>query len=69
MPELRRSQFGAVPTDQVVEVDWLLLLGVTRIDWWYPKGADVAVLTDPDKKRFCIIERKDSDPRVWGCAL
>jgi Glyoxalase-like domain len=39
------------------EVDRLLSLGATRVDWTdYPPGADFTVLADPEGNRFCVID-------------
>ncbi len=39
------------------EVDRLLGLGATRVDWRYPAGADYVVLADPDGNTFCVVEK------------
>jgi hypothetical protein len=42
--------------DQAAEVDCLLGLGASRVDWQdYPKGADFVVLADTEGNRFCVI--------------
>lgn len=38
------------------EVDRLIALGATRVEWNYPPNADFVVLADPDGTLFCIIE-------------
>lgn len=38
------------------EVERLVALGATRVDWAYPDGADFVVLADPDGNLFCVIE-------------
>jgi predicted enzyme related to lactoylglutathione lyase len=48
-------------TDRDVEVARLLKLGANEVDWdLYPESRDFVVLEDPDKNRFCVIE-KDED--------
>jgi hypothetical protein len=42
--------------DQAAEVDRLLGLGASRVDWHdYPEGADFVVLADTEGNRFCVI--------------
>jgi predicted enzyme related to lactoylglutathione lyase len=43
--------------DQDAEVDRLLALGATRVDWRPPDGADFVVLADPEGNRFCVIDK------------
>ncbi|MEI8407169.1 MULTISPECIES: VOC family protein [unclassified Kribbella] len=38
------------------EVERLLALGATRVEWTYPPNADFVVLADPNGTLFCIIE-------------
>jgi catechol 2,3-dioxygenase-like lactoylglutathione lyase family enzyme len=38
------------------EVDRLIALGATRVEWKYPPNADFVVLAAPDGTIFCIIE-------------
>lgn len=40
----------------LAEVDRLLALGATRVDWEYPDDADFVVLADPVGTLFCIID-------------
>lgn len=37
------------------EVDRLVALGATRVDWNYPDGADFVVLADTEGNLFCVI--------------
>lgn len=41
--------------EQFAEVERLLSLGATRVEWEYPEGADFVVLADPDGNLFCVI--------------
>jgi catechol 2,3-dioxygenase-like lactoylglutathione lyase family enzyme len=41
--------------EQRAEVERLLSLGATRIDWAYPDGARFVVLADPDGNLFCVV--------------
>ena len=35
-------------------------LGATRVEEWpYPPGADFVVMSDPDGKEFCVIDRPE----------
>lgn len=42
--------------DQEAEVERLVALGASRVDWdGYPPDADYVVLADPEGNRFCVI--------------
>jgi catechol 2,3-dioxygenase-like lactoylglutathione lyase family enzyme len=41
--------------EQLAEVERLLALGATRVEWAYPEDADFVVLADPDGNLFCVI--------------
>jgi len=41
--------------DQIAEIERLLALGATRVEWDYPEDADFVVLADPDGNLFCVI--------------
>ena len=41
--------------EQRAEVERLISLGATRIDWAYPDGARFVVLSDPDGNLFCVV--------------
>jgi catechol 2,3-dioxygenase-like lactoylglutathione lyase family enzyme len=43
-------------SDQQAEVERLMSLGATRVDWDYPQDADFVVLADPEGNLFCVIE-------------
>ncbi|MFF5987640.1 VOC family protein [Prauserella flavalba] len=44
--------------DQAAEVERLLSLGATRVDWdRYPADPDFVVLADPDGNRFCVVDK------------
>lgn len=47
--------WAAGDEDQAAEVERLLGLGATRVDWDYPEDADFVVLADPDGILFCVI--------------
>lgn len=42
--------------EQLSEVDRLISLGATRVNWQYPDDADFVVLTDPSGTLFCVID-------------
>lgn len=41
--------------EQRAEVQRLISLGATRVDWTYPEGARFVVLADPEGNLFCVI--------------
>ena len=43
--------------DQAAEVERLVGLGASRVDWDYPEGADYVVLADPDGSAFCVVQK------------
>lgn len=42
--------------EQRYEVDRLVALGASRVDWHYPDDADFVVLSDPGGTLFCVID-------------
>ena len=43
--------------DQAAEVQRLVALGATVVDWdLYPPDPDFVVLADPEGNRFCVID-------------
>jgi len=42
-------------SDLEAEVDRLVSLGATRVDWDYPEDADWVVLADTEGNLFCVI--------------
>lgn len=55
----RRHHLDLYAPDQAAEVERLLALGATRVDWNYAPGADFVVLADPDGNRFCVIQKEE----------
>lgn len=53
----QRHHLDLYASDQQAEVDRLIGLGATRVDWRYPEGADYVVLADPDGNSFCVIQK------------
>jgi len=54
----QRHHLDLYASDRDSEVERLLQLGATRVDWRYPEGADYVVLADPDGNSFCVIEKQ-----------
>lgn len=47
--------WAADEQEQEAEVERLIGLGATRVEWNYPEGADFVVLADPDGTLFCVV--------------
>jgi predicted enzyme related to lactoylglutathione lyase len=55
-----RIHLDLYATDRDAEVARLLKLGANEVDWdMYPESPDFVVLEDPDKNRFCVIEKHE----------
>lgn len=57
-----RHHLDLYSSDQAAEVERLLGLGASHVEWDYEDGADYVVLADPDGNRFCVVEAGD---RAW----
>ncbi|MBI3158031.1 MAG: VOC family protein [Chloroflexi bacterium] len=55
-PKPRRHHLDLFTHDQGAEVERLITLGATRVDWRYEAHADYVVLADPDGNTFCVIQ-------------
>ena len=44
--------------EQQAEIERLLSLGATRVDWEYPDGARFVVLADPEGNLFCVVNNE-----------
>jgi hypothetical protein len=53
----QRHHLDLYASNREAEVERLLGLGASRVQWRYPDGADYVVLSDPDGNRFCVIQR------------
>ena len=42
--------------EQLAEVERLISLGASRVEWEYPDDADFVVLADPGGTLFCVID-------------
>lgn len=48
--------WAASEEEQRAEVERLVSLGATRVDWVYPNDADFVVLADTEGNLFCVID-------------
>ena len=56
-PRVHLDLYARDADDQAAEVERLISLGATRVDWKdYPPGADFIVLADTEGNRFCVID-------------
>src|SRR5688572_24468310 len=56
-PRIHLDLYAGDAADQAAEVERLLSLGATRVDWdRYPENPDFVVLADPEGNRFCVID-------------
>jgi predicted enzyme related to lactoylglutathione lyase len=60
-PRVHLDLYAGDAADQAAEVERLVALGATRVDWdRYPANADFIVLADPEGNRFCVIDTGQS---------
>ena len=56
-PRIHLDLYAGDAADQAAEVDRLVSLGATRVDWdRYPEHADFVVMADHEGNRFCVID-------------
>ncbi len=56
-PRIHLDLYAGDAADQAAEVERLIALGATRVDWdLYPENPDFIVMADPDGNRFCVID-------------
>ncbi|HEX3591872.1 MAG TPA: VOC family protein [Pseudonocardiaceae bacterium] len=56
-PRVHLDLYAGDAADQAAEVDRLVSLGASRVDWdSYPDDPDFVVLADPEGNRFCVID-------------
>jgi predicted enzyme related to lactoylglutathione lyase len=56
-PRVHLDLYAGDTADQAAEVERLVALGATRVDWdRYPENPDFVVLADPEGNRFCVID-------------
>ena len=52
---------------QDAEVQRLLALGATRVEWSKrPADADYVILADPEGNRFCVVDTAEPEPAPAG---
>jgi hypothetical protein len=57
MPRVHLDLYAGDAADQAAEVERLVELGATRVDWpLYPPEPDFVVLADTEGNRFCVID-------------
>jgi catechol 2,3-dioxygenase-like lactoylglutathione lyase family enzyme len=55
-PRLHLDLYAGDEADRAAEVERLVALGASRVDWPdYPDGADYVVLADTEGNRFCVV--------------
>lgn len=60
-PRIPRVHLDLYTHDQRREVERLVALGASRVDWpFYPADADFVVLADPAGNRFCVIDKPEA---------
>ena len=56
-PCVHLDLYAGNAADQAAEVERLVALGATRVDWdLYPEAPDFVVLADTEGNRFCVID-------------
>jgi predicted enzyme related to lactoylglutathione lyase len=56
-PRVHLDLYAGDAADQASEVQRLVSLGATLVDWdRYPENPDFVVLADPEGNRFCVID-------------
>ncbi len=57
-PRIHLDLYAGDAADQAAEVERLVALGATRVDWdRYPEEPDFVVLADTEGNRFCVIDQ------------
>lgn len=57
LPRVHLDLYAGDAADQAAEVERLLSLGATRVDWdHYPPDPDFVVLADTEDNLFCVID-------------
>jgi predicted enzyme related to lactoylglutathione lyase len=56
-PRIHLDLYAGDAADQAAEVERLVSLGATRVDWdRYPDNPDFIVMADTEGNRFCVID-------------
>jgi hypothetical protein len=59
MPRVHIDLYAGDAADQAAEVERLVSLGATKVDWpLYPANPDFVVLADTEGNRFCVIDTR-----------
>lgn len=53
----RRHHMDLYADNQTQEVERLVGLGATRVEWDYEHDADYVVLADPNGNTFCVVQK------------
>ena len=53
----KRHHLDLYADDRAAEIERLLGLGATTVEWDYPDDADYVVLADPDGSTFCVVQK------------
>lgn len=62
-PRIHLDLYAGDSVDQNAEVERLITLGATRVEWdRYPEHADFVVLADTEGNRFCVIDTTGAPP-------
>lgn len=51
-----RHHLDLLAENQAAEVERMLALGASPVEWDYPEDADYVVLDDPHGNRFCVVQ-------------
>jgi len=58
-PRVHLDLYAGGTADQAAEIERLVGLGATRVDWdSYPEDPDFVVLADTEGNRFCVIDTR-----------
>ncbi|WP_129791798.1 VOC family protein [Sphingosinicella sp. CPCC 101087] len=58
----QRHHLDLYAEDASAEIERLLGLGASRVEWRYPPDADYVVLADADGNTFCVVEKRTAKP-------
>ena len=62
-PRSHLDLLAADAAEQAAEVERLISLGATLVDWdSFPEDPDFVVLADPEGNRFCIVDLSHEEP-------
>lgn len=53
----QRHHLDLFTVNQKNEVERLLEIGASKVNWEYEKDADYIVLAEPDGNKFCVVQR------------